>query len=772
MIDQLQNLSIRTFLSLGPYERDKGFRELLGSIARKGLFIIGMLGITAVVIYVASHLLLVGKHVVWHYTGQNAGSEIMLVDKSLILIFCLTIIFLSRTLISVHWCRVLVFVFVWLICLAMLLDDVATRDLTVSPVYISFALIMAGVGIPYSGWQTALMNLTVISSCILVVYVAPLLFNIPVVPLLLAQVIYLVLVAIVLTGMSSLIYLSRYEQYNAQKHAEQLKTQLEDRAHTLEILKAKSEEQAQKILRHEQIKDRFFANISHEFRTPLTLILGPLKDILSRRDETGMIPVKASLLKLMQKNATQLLGQINQLLDLSKIDAGEIQLNIQDTDLEALVSETVLSFVSLAEVKQVRLSYHPPKERLTIKVDPQHMEQAIGNLVSNALKFTPEGGSVDVFVRTSESPGQSVQIKVADTGIGISSEELPYIFDRFYQSAQKPGTINSGTGIGLALVKDIVELHGGTVTIESVVGKGSEFVINLNGYFETATDLPQVCKEIEIRESGSSDLEEWEWPEDEPVADDVPTILVVDDNRDVLMYLQGYLSRKYHVITLDKSSETLGILREQDVALLITDVMMPDPDGFELCHSVKQDEKLSHIPVILLTARAGEESKQEGLELGADDYICKPFSASELMIRIENLIELRRMLRDKYTQEVRIEGEKVDMSSADARFLKQVQIVIEEQMENTNFGVDWLADRLYLSPRHLQRKIRHITGLSAAGYIRYMRLEHASQLLSNKWGNVSEVSYKVGFQDTKYFSRLFRQTFGVTPTEYIGRIVQ
>ena len=770
MIDQLQNLSVRTFLSLGPYEKDEGFRELLGSIARKGMFIIGMLGITAVIIYVASHLILLGKHVVTHYSGQDASSEIMLVDKSLIFIFCLTIISLSRTSISVRWCRILIFVFVWLICLAMLLDDIATRDLTVSPVYISFVLIMAGVGIPYSGWQTAVLNMTVIISTILIVYSAPLLFNISIVPLLLAQVIYLVLVAIVLTGMSSLIYLSRYEQYAAQKHVEQLKDQLEERAHTLEILKTKSEEQAREILQHEQLKDRFFANISHEFRTPLTLILGPLKDLLSRQDETGITPVKVSLLKLMQKNTVQLLGQINQLLDLSKIDANEIQLNIQDTDLEALISETVLSFVSMAEAKQIRLSYHPAKERLAVKADPQRLGQAIGNLVSNALKFTPEGGSVDVFAVQSEFSGKSVQIKVADTGIGISHDELPYIFDRFYQSAQKPGMINSGTGIGLALVKDIVELHGGTVTVDSTVGKGSEFVISLNGYFGKATDLPQVSKEGEIREYESPDVE-WDWPEDEPVSDDAPTILVVDDNPDVLQYLQGYLSRKYHVITLEKSSEALRVLRKQNISLLISDVMMPAPDGFELCRSVKRDKKLNHMPIILLTAMAGQENKLEGLEIGADDYICKPFSASELMIRIENLIELRRMLRDKYTQEVRIEGEKVDASSADARFLKQVQTVIEEQMANSNFSVDLLADRLYLSPRQLQRKIRHITGLSAAGYIRFMRLEHASQLLSSKWGNVSEVSYKVGFQDTKYFSRLFRQTFGVTPTEHIEKTV-
>ncbi len=208
--------------------------------------------------------------------------------------------------------------------------------------------------------------------------------------------------------------------------------------------------EAQRILQHEQLKNRFFANISHEFRTPLTLILGPLKDILSRREETGIIPVKVSLLKLMQKNATRLLGEINQLLDLSKIDAGEIPLSIQDTDLVALISETVLSFVPMAEAKQIWLSYHPQKERLAIEADPQRLGQAIGNLVSNALKFTTEGGSVDVFAVQSDFPSQSVQIKVSDTGIGISNDELPHIFDRFYQSAQKPGMINSGTGIGLA----------------------------------------------------------------------------------------------------------------------------------------------------------------------------------------------------------------------------------------------------------------------------------------------------------------------------------
>ncbi len=774
MADQLKRLSIRTYFTLGSYEKDREFRELLGDIARQGMFFIGLLGAFAVIIYTSSYIFLLGKEIIWHYPVRDWNKEIMLLDKGLILILCLTTILLSRTTISVSGSRTLIFVFVWFISFLILFDDSASRDATSSQAYIIFALMMVVVGIPYPGWQMALLNLFIIITGIVTVHVVPALFNMPTAPLLLSQVIYLTLVAIVLTGMSSLIYLSRYEQYTARRHAEELKAQLEERAHTLEILKAKSDQQAEKILQHEQLKDRFFANISHEFRTPLTLILGPLKDFLSGKSKDRKVTVRVDLLHLMQRNGIRLLQLINQLLDLSKIDAGEIQLDLQDKDLNTLVSDTVLSFEPMAEAKHIKLSCIQSDKRLAARIDPQRMEQAISNLVSNAIKFTPEGGAVDVSVTQLESDGYPIQIKVADTGVGISEAELPYIFDRFYQSTQNSSSLNPGTGIGLALVKEIVELHGGSVSVKSNPGTGSEFVLEMNGDSRALPNdiLPEVNEDNALKSENPAIEEETllEDENDEMPSEDAPWILIVDDNPDILVYLKGYLAGRYNVITLEDSSQVVETMKSRKIDLLISDVMMPDPDGFKLCQIIKQDETLNHIPVILLTARAGEESKLEGLELGADDYISKPFSVSELMVRIENLIELRNMLREKFIQKVRIEGKKAEITSADARFLKQVKKVIDEHMEDSNFGVDWLADEVYMSPRHLQRKIRSVTNLSAAGYIRFLRLERASQLIQQNWGNISEVSFKVGFQDTKYFSRLFKQTFGVTPSDFSGQI--
>ncbi len=772
MRNQLNKLSIRSYLSIGAYEKDEEFKELLGNIARQGMFFIGLLGALAAVIFTSSHIFLLGKRIVWHYTTAHTQSEIMILDKGLVFILCVGLILLSRTKISLFWSRFLVFLCLWLISEAMFMDDIAVRDLTVSPEYISFALIMATVGIPYSGWQTALVNIFVICSTVLAAHVIPALYNITGVHLLLSQVIYLSMVAVVLTGISSLVYLSRYQQYQARRNAEELRSQLEERAHTLEILKAKSEQQAQKILEQGQLRNQFFANVNHELRTPLTLILGPLKDFLSGETHDGKIPVRVDILNLMHRNGVRLLQLINQLLDLSKIDAGEIQLNLYNTDLSELVENTVLPFEAMAEAKQIKLSYHSSDGPIIARIDPQRLEEAVGNLVSNAIKFTPEGGAVYVNVTYQETPERKIHINVADTGIGIPGSDLPHIFDRFYQAAQSSALLSPGTGIGLALVKEIAELHGGAVSVKSTTGEGSEFILELNGNLNSiSADILPVAPTKDTLGFEDTDSE---WiPANEATEEiapkDAPAILIVDDNPDVLIYLEEHLSGLYNVTTLKNSDKAIETMKEQKMDLLISDVMMPDPDGFELCRLVKQDEVLSHIPVILLTARAGEESKLEGLQMGADDYISKPFSASELLVRIENLIELRRKLREKFTQQVRIEGKGSQVDSADERFLKKIQSVIDKYMEDSNFSVERLAEEINVSPRQLQRKVRSVTNLSAAGYIRYLRLERASLLLEQNWGNVSEVSFKVGFQDTKYFSRLFKQTFGNTPSEFAAR---
>lgn len=766
MKDLSKKYFFRRLLTIGPYEQDDGFRELLRTITQKGLYLYGLLMLISVFLYVSSYVML-GKSVTFAFEGLDPLTEIWLPDKLLIFILCIALIILSKTSLSLGKMRLLVYLFVWVVCIAMLMEDILKQDVTFTTAYTTIALVFAVVAVPGKGWHTALFTTWVILSTLLTVDIfsgVPGSLALQLEP---AQIIYFSVIAVLLTGISSQVYLNRYQQYEARRRAEELKDRLEERAHVLEMLKEESEKQSEKILENEKLKDRFFTNISHEFRNPLTLLLGPLSDLLADNKGEESKPVGMQTLRLMQKNGRQLLQLINQLLDLSKIDAGGIALKREQIELGALVEETVLSFVSLAESRKIELNCNVEEEPITVNVDSEQIQQAISNLVSNALKFTFENGRVDVSMALTGSADTSVEIKVSDTGRGIPQKDLPHVFDRFYQADHFPGVFDKGTGIGLALVKEIVELHGGTVYVKSELGQGSEFIINLYDISGSPeTDISSDRKDIDWKESVSLPLDGQGKAE---LTADAPVVLLVDDNPDILLWLEPHLTIRYRVIMLENSNRALERIREKKPDLIISDVMMPEPDGFELCRTIKEDPELNHIPIILLTARAGEVSRIEGLERGADDYISKPFSASELLVRAENLIELRRTLQEKFTGQVRLKGKEADVSSADARFLQRVQSVIEENMENGNFGVDWLAGEVSLSARQLQRKLRSITDLSAGGYIRMLRLERASQLLEQGWGNISEISYKVGFQDTKYFSRLFKQTFGVNPSDYTGR---
>lgn len=779
MKDQLHNFSFSRFLTLGPYEKEPDFRDLIESIAYRGMMTAGLLGGVSLLFFVLSHVFLLDKTVVWTYSDIDPQAEVMLLDKVLILFLCLACISASRMTLSLIWCRWLIFAVVWLVSLAILMDDIAARDISFSTAYITIALIIAVITMPYKGWQTGLIAIAIVITTELTILSARTFLNIPAVGPEPDQIIYLLLTAILLTGMSSLIYLTRYDQHRSRKRAEELSKQLEERAQILEQLKEKSEQQAKKILETDRIKDRFFTNISHEFRTPLTLILGPLKDTLEGRADSDNTYIKTEVLSRMYKNGRQLLDLINQLLDLSKIDAGGILLDKQKLNLTDLVHDTVLSFVPMAERNRIVLKNLSAEEAIFVWADQKQIERVIDNLLSNALKFTPAGGKVTVSVTKTEQREGKVQITVKDNGIGISADEIPNIFNRFYQSQNSSKIPHKGTGIGLSLVKEIVDLHEGTIQVNSEADSGSEFIVTLrdiseianasglNSNVKTETDSDIGQSFLSETAEDSYDMSDVVDEENEIPSGEAPVVMLIDDNPDILAYLETALSARYNVISLEKSSDALDLLRAKKADLIISDVMMPDPDGLELCKLIKKDPVLNHIPVILLTARVGEESKLEGLELGADDYICKPFSATELMARVENLIELRRILRERFSREVNIKGQEIDVSSADARFLERVQQVIDEHMANSNFSVDWLADEVNLSPRQFQRKMRAITNLSAAGYIRMLRLERARQLLEQGWGNVSEISYKVGFRDTRYFSRLFKQAFDLSPTDFL-----
>ena len=764
-----RNISFRSFLTAGPYEQEPEFKQLLESIARYGLLIAGMLGSLVIIFFVSSHILLLGEEIVWLYSDTNAQNEIMLWDKSFIFLLCIACLLFSQTSITLFWSRLLMAFFVWISCLAILLDDIVSRDITFSTAYLILVLVLAVGTMPYKGWQISGLALCVIITTQVTISISQQLIGIAAIGPQPGQLIYLFLMTILLTGLSSLIYLNRFEQFQARKRVEELKEALKQRAKILEVLKEKSERQAEQLLENERLKDRFFANISHEFRTPLTIILGPLKDVLESDSEDISGKVGRETVKLMYRNGQRLLELINQLLDLSKIDSGNIKLDLRQVELRAFVSNKVESFIPLAESRNIDLNCIAGEKEIISRIDPHQMERVVGNLVSNAIKFTPQGGRVSVSILEQDD---RVEIRVKDTGIGIAEYDLPNIFDRFYQGVQSGNEKHSGTGIGLALSREIAELHGGDIVVKSRPGEGSEFIVGLYDYFinkEPATDSYEPYSQLHHDPILFSEgINVWEKKDtDGHSSEDAQTVLLVDDNPDILLYLYPRLSQRYNVVAKERSKEALEVIKTDFPDLVISDIMMPEPDGYELCRFIKESPELNHIPVILLTALAEEEKRIEGLEFGADDYISKPFSAEELLVRIENLLELRQILRNKYSEQIRLEGKKIEVTPEDARFLKEVQAVIEEHIEDRNFSVDWLAGEVNLSARQLQRKIRSITDLSAGGYIRMIRLERACQLLSQQWGNISEISYKVGFQDTKYFSRLFKQAFGVPPSEYV-----
>ena len=534
-----------------------------------------------------------------------------------------------------------------------------------------------------------------------------------------------------------------------------------------------AEERTQMLEEMDQVKSRFFANISHEFRTPLMLLLGPVQDALNGRWGRIDEPVKQQLTG-MQRNARRLQRLINQLLDLSKLEAGQLALQVREYDMVSFLKKIVLSFFSLAERHRIELRFDTHHDMLPVYFDADKLEKVFVNLLSNAFKFTRKEGKV--LVQLIED-GTFAVVRVSDTGIGISSDQIPFIFDRFVQVDGSSTREQKGSGIGLALAKELVEMHDGVIEVESTEGFGTTFTVRLllgKDHFdsiELETVYVDEAEEVPLEVDGlldtvSQELTDFPLDTDLQRSDKRATILLVEDNTDVRMYVKGHLASSYHVWEAGDGQQGLERIHEMHPDLVISDVMMPEMDGYALCQAIKGNPDLYHIPVILLTARASEQDRIEGLGLGADDYLSKPFSADELLLRVENLIEVRRRLRARFSNEVVVGPSQIVVSSEEQQFLERVQAVVEAEMGNNQFGVEQLASEVGTSPRQLYRKMKENLSLTPAGYIRMMRLERAAQLLEQNAGTVSEVSYRVGFKDTNYFSKLFRQTFGQSPSEF------
>jgi signal transduction histidine kinase/ligand-binding sensor domain-containing protein/DNA-binding response OmpR family regulator len=560
----------------------------------------------------------------------------------------------------------------------------------------------------------------------------------------------------------------------------------------------------------DKMKSRFFANISHEFRTPLTLILGPAEKINS---QTSNDIIKDS--GIIKRNSKRLLQLVNQLLDLSRLEAGKLKLQASKVNIVSFVRGLTMSFESLAERKDIKLNVTAEMNDIELYFDRDKMAKILANLLSNAFKFTGEGGTIEVRIelptpRPSKggdnpsfkvpSPGgdlgvglkedyakKFVSISVRDTGIGISEEELPKLFDRFYQVDSSQTREHEGTGIGLALTKELVELHKGNIRVKSKVGQGSEFIVELPLGREHLRDdeineaseeesvvilspegeknLFEVVSEETI--DSSSSFDRLRTPQNDSEEEQEKTIiLVVEDNADVREFIKDSLGSEFQIEEASNGEQGVNKACEIIPDLIISDIMMPKMDGNELTKILKNDEKTSHIPVILLTAKSEQESKLEGLETGADDYLTKPFDTKELLIRIKNLINIRRKLQEKFSGE-KIIARKVEkkLSSLDEKFLTIVLEVAEKHLSEEEFSIEEFGNEVGMGRVQLHRKLKALTGKSPSLYLRSVRLAKAKKMIEERTGNISEIAYSTGFSSPAYFTACFKEEFGYPPSE-------
>lgn len=528
---------------------------------------------------------------------------------------------------------------------------------------------------------------------------------------------------------------------------------------------------AERLMELDRARSRFFANVSHEFRTPLTLTLGPLDDL--RAGFHGpLTPAMAGQVELARRNAGRVLELIDQLLEVARLEAGGTPLRAQHLDLGAFLARLGDAFLPLAERRSIALHLDLPEEPLAVFADPAHLERLVANLLANAFKFTRSGGTVRVGVEQGEG---TARILVRDDGPGISAADLPHIFDRFYRGHEATGRQQPGTGIGLALARELAALHGGTLDVQSEEGFGSTFTVSLQlgrehlAPEQVVADAPPDSPRLPLHPPGGEELSGWTAADaaGEAVPEDVTTVLVVEDNAELRSFIRMHLQPRFRVVEAADGLRGLQLARRVLPDLVLSDVMMPGLDGHALCRALKEDPETDFIPVILLTARAATEDRLAGLREAADAYLTKPFQVEELTTHMDNLIALRRRMRERLAgRVVPVRPPTIDLASADARFLDQVRASIECHLAEEDFGVEALARLVAHSRGHLHRRLKEIIGESPSDMLRRMRLERAAQLLGDGAGSVSEVAYGVGFKSVAHFSNRFHDHFGVRPSAY------
>ena len=516
------------------------------------------------------------------------------------------------------------------------------------------------------------------------------------------------------------------------------------------LMKRRIEEEANKA------KLQFFTNISHELRTPLTLIADPVNYIIH---DDNLNSQQRSMLQIVQRNVLVLIQLVSEILDFRKVQNGKMELRLSDFNLAESMKQWIKLFSASAQKKHITISMDAP-DTIMLRADQDKIERICYNLLSNALKYTSEGGEISLMAK---EEGGRVMISVADNGCGISSDELPYIFDRFYQ-AKNAGR---GTGIGLAIVKAFTELHHGEVSATSIEGKGSTFTIHIPVRQKgEVTNQPTEKIEQLVEPSSAQEVPNQARHIDEliqPYQTDKPEVLIIDDNIDIRTYLRSVLSEKYNVSEAADGKVGLELARKIVPDIVLSDIMMPVMDGLAFCQQLKTDKAISHIPVILLTARSLDEQRAEGYEHGADAYLSKPFSLRLLLSRIDNLIESRKKLNQTWSKGVEDDEIGNISNEIDKSFLKQLRKIIQENLANSDLSVEQIGDEIGLSRVQLYRKVKALTGYSPVEIVRKARLTRARHLLQTTERTVSEVAYAVGFSTPSYFSKCYKDEFGENP---------
>ena len=516
------------------------------------------------------------------------------------------------------------------------------------------------------------------------------------------------------------------------------------------LMKRRIEEDANKA------KLQFFTNISHELRTPLTLIADPVNYIMH---DDNLNSQQRSMLQIVQRNVLVLTQLVSEILDFRKVQNGKMELRLSDFNLSESMKQWIMLFSASAQKKHIAISMNAP-DAVMLRADQDKIERICYNLLSNALKYTSEGGEITL---TAKEENGRVMISVADNGCGISSDELPYIFDRFYQ-AKNAGR---GTGIGLAIVKAFTELHHGEVSATSIEGKGSTFTIHIPVRQKgEVTNQPTEKIEQLVEPSSAQEVPNQARHIDEliqPYQTDKPEVLIIDDNIDIRTYLRSVLSEKYNVSEAADGKAGLELARKIVPDIVLSDIMMPVMDGLAFCQQLKTDKAISHIPVILLTARSLDEQRAEGYEHGADAYLSKPFSLRLLFSRIDNLIQSRKKLSKLFSNSDENDAFEKLSNETDKTFAAQLRKIIQDNLSDNEFNVERIGDEIGLSRVQLYRKVKALTGYSPVEMLRKARLTRARHLLRTTEKTVSEVAYAVGFSTPSYFSKCYKDEFGESP---------